>query len=77
MSQIRILTPDWSIAAVPCYYPEWKIAFGVNDETNKTRACSKITSWNNFLLKYVINNDILQLSVSAENFTELDQKQLK
>ena len=33
MSQIRILTPDWSIAAVPCYFPEWKIAFGVNDET--------------------------------------------
>ena len=61
MSQIGILTPDWSITAVPCYSPEWKIAFGVNDEANKTRVCSKITSWNNFFLKYVINNDILQL----------------
>ena len=61
MSQIGILTPDWSIAAVPCYSPEWKIAFGVNDEANKIRVCSKITSWNNFLLKYVVNNDILQL----------------
>ena len=61
MSQIRILTPDWSIAAVPCYSPEWKITFGVNDEANKIRVCSKITSWNNFFLQYVINNDILQL----------------
>ena len=51
MSQIGILTPDWSIAAVPCYSPEWKIAFGVNDEANKIRVCSKIISWNNFLFK--------------------------
>ena len=55
------LTPDWSIAAVPCYSLEWKIAFGVNDEANKIRVCSKIISSNNFFLKYVINNDILQL----------------
>ena len=61
MSQIGILTPDWSIAAVPCYSPEWKIAFGVNDEANKIRVCSKVTSWNNFLFENVINNDILQL----------------
>ena len=61
MSQVGILTPDWSIAAVPCYSPEWKIAFGVNDEANKIRVCSKITSWNNFLFENVINNDILQL----------------
>ena len=61
MSQIGILTPDWSIAAVPCYSPEWKIAFGVNDEANKIRVCSNIISSNNFFLKYVINNDILQL----------------
>ena len=59
MSQIGILTPDWSIAAVPCYSPEWKI--GVNDEANKIRICSKIIGSNNFFLKYVINNDILQL----------------
>ena len=33
----------------------------VNDEANKIRVCGKIASWYNFLLKYVINNDILQL----------------
>ena len=41
------------IVAVPCYSPEWKSAFGVNDEANKIRACSKITSWNDFTVKYV------------------------
>ena len=61
MSQIGILTSDWPIVAVPCYSPEWKIVFGVNDEANKIRICSKITTWNNFLVKYVINNNILQL----------------
>ena len=75
MSQIGILTPDWSFTAFPCYSPEWKIAFGVNDEANKTRVCSKITRWNNFFLKYVINNDILQLCLQKFHF--LDQKQLK
>ena len=61
MSQIGILTPDWSIVAVPCYSSEWKTTFGVNDEAHKIRVCSKITSSNNFIVKYVINNDILQL----------------
>ena len=61
ISQIGILTPDWSIAAVPCYSREWKIAFGVNDEANKIIVCNKIISWNNFLFKNIINNDILQL----------------
>ena len=56
MSQIGILTPDWSVAAVPCYSPDWKIAFGVNDEANKIRICSKITSQNNFLFENVINS---------------------
>ena len=60
MSQIRIPTPDWSIAAVPCYSLEWKITFGVNDEANKEFE-AKFTSWYNFLFKNVINNDILQL----------------
>ena len=61
MSQIGILTPDWSIMAVPCYSPEWKNAFGVNDEANKIKVFYKITSWNYFIVKYVINIDILQL----------------
>ena len=55
MSQIGILTPDRSIAAVPCYSPEWKITFGVNGETNKIRVCSKITSWNDSIVKYIIS----------------------
>ena len=68
MSQIGILTPDWSIVAVPCYSPEWKFAFGVNDEANKIRVCSKITSWNNFLLKYVINNLRVILAKKGSHF---------
>ena len=69
MLQIRILTPDWLSAAVPCYSPEWKIAFGVNDEAiNKIRVCSKITSWNYFIVKYVIINDILQLCLQKISF---------
>ena len=76
MSQIGILTPDCIIAAVPCYSPQWKIAFGVNDEVNKIRVCIKITSRNNFLFENVINNDNTT-TVSRENFTLLDQKQLK
>ena len=43
MSQIGILTPDWSIAAVPCYSQEWKITFEVNDEANKIRVVAKLS----------------------------------
>ena len=39
-----------------CLWSEWW-----SKQANKIRVCSKLTYWNDFIVKYVISNDILQL----------------
>ena len=70
MSQIRIGIPDRSIAAVPYYSPEWKIAFGVNQNQSLQQ---------NYNLKWLHSSKICYqqkypTTVSPENFAISDEK---